>query len=391
MAQFVDEAGNIWEGAAQDDPNLKFIGKEATPEPAQEEGTFLNNAVHGLTTNEPTKGVGGVLGRGALPAIGSGLGAMGGTVAGMGVGSIPGAGIGSAAGESARQSLVSAFGKGKPRRLAEVVAPVATEGALGMLGQKGGEMVSGGVRRLADAALPQLTSFATKVPTKFTEAAVKGNLKGAPTVKAAGSAYEDLISSGNMRGLDKSLEHVFDGKLNITTGDWIEVAQRAKTMMNDGTLTPQDALWARQAIAKYQTAPRLQKESFAGVAAHLDELQTQLDDYLETAIPGFADVRNNYFRAKGKEAFDSWLPLNKDKSPDTLRFLMTSLAQPAGLPIMSPKIAGGAIAGMNAVGPVLDETVKRAPTGLGQLMERFYPQQSDDEPPIPLRRRLAGR
>ena len=45
----------------------------------------------------------------------------------------------------------------------------------------------------------------------------------------------------------------------------------------------------------------------------------RLDDYIESSLPEWGQVRNTYADAMTAEEFASWLPLNKNLSPNVLR------------------------------------------------------------------------
>lgn len=136
------------------------------------------------------------------------------------------------------------------------------------------------------------------------------------------------------------------------------IVDKAMTKLADNTLEENEAFLARKAAA---TLARSGKQEWITPArAAMD----QFDQLLESStLPNIRDLSRRYFRAAAKEAFQSWLPLNKNMSPNALRtMIMAHLAATAagaaagGLPgaavaaglkmaAMSPKIVGGAIRG----------------------------------------------
>jgi hypothetical protein len=351
------------------DAGLAQAQPQQQAQQAQPERSFFGNAWHGLTTNEPTSGVGGFVGRNALPIVGSGIGAAGGTVLGVGVGSVPGAGIGAAAGESTRQALVSAVNPGERvrqsagQRAADVAAPVAISGALGSGGQKGVEVIGQGIRAAAQTLGPSAISLMSKVPVKDSTRLVQGKLRNAPTVREAGKAYEEAIKPLGLKSLDASLKEA-TGKNVVTGADFVKVADTAIEALNNGTLTPQQALWGRQAIVKMREASKYGRDEYLGAAKTLDAAQDALDDFLVAQLPDLAAARGQYALAKSAEKFSNWLPVNKDGTPNVARAWATTALAPWLWPVVSPHGARSLVHAGQTAGPATGYVLQRSAPAL---------------------------
>jgi hypothetical protein len=341
--------GSVKEAEVVDPPSVK----------GEEPRSFGERLRHGLTTNEPTQGVAGVIGRAAPATVG---GLIGGTAGGP-----LGAGAGGAAGESWRQALVSAknpqerMGMSPVELARDVVEPVVTEGVLSVVGDKAARVVGAGVKAARNAIAPQVSALLSKVPVKYTEPMVKGKLKNAPTLKEAGAAYEKALEPLGIKGLDVSLKEA-TGKTLPTAGDFARIVEDAAKALDDGTLTPQQALWARQAVQKIQQQAKLGRDEYAGVARQLDDLQGVFDDYLGGMLPEFAAARKTYATAKAASAFDNWLPRNKDGTPDVARSWGTTLMAPYAWPVVSPKAQRFLVEGADTMAPAMRGALKRAPS-----------------------------
>lgn len=353
-------------------------GDPAFVEPV-EEPTFAKNVVQGLTTNDPPRGAGGFIGRAAPATVGALIGSP----------TIAGAGIGAAAGESLRQAAVSyVHPESRPDGVADtvrsVVQPVSIEGALGATGEAGGRLISKGAKAAWETVAPKLATIGTKVPLKYTAAAVKGDLAGAKTLKEAGDIYEKSLAPLGVQGLDVSLKKATGKRLNITSGDFMLIAEKAAKEMEDGTITPQTALWGRQAIQKIEQASKLGRDEYAGVARQMGDTKKALDGYLDTQIaaanaevdpfmkyfeqtPTYKEAREEYFRAKGAEAFNSWFPRNKDKSPDVLRSFLAVGSGSLLSPFISPRVTKGAIDATRVIAPQVGRALRASGPAVGEL------------------------
>jgi hypothetical protein len=359
----------------QGPPSLLQVGgeikAEANPLLAKTQGSgdsFAQNFKQGLLTNEKPRGVGGAIGRSALPTIG----AIGMFPAGGGLASIPAAGLGAAAGESARQALVTynnpvLRAKMSGGELAkDVLYPIAAEGIANAAGEGAGKLIAKGGGMAFDAFAPSLTTLFTKVPEKTTKQLVAGGLKGAKTVEQAGKDYG---AATGLEGLKSAIDD--------TPATWMAIAKDAQQKLANGTVTPQEALAGIQALNKVKQAGKLGQDVYGGTRAEQTKLGEEFAEYLETQFPGFREANQDYAKAMGKEKFNSWFPRNLNGSPDVARSL-AGLAT-GTFPLMSPKIAKAGIDFVREVGPGANYVMRRgvSPIRAG-LDERSQPNSKEE-------------
>jgi hypothetical protein len=125
----------------------------------------------------------------------------------------------------------------------------------------------------------------------------------------------------------------------------------------------------------------------------LSEIIEKLDPYIEGKLPEWSGARQAYREAKIGEEFGSWLPLNKNLSPNVLRTAaaLSMVAKGASegkiLPILgagmvSPRVWG---AGIQYAGPVSKVGIRAGtyaldPLNLAQdsetdLIRKYYAQE----------------
>lgn len=353
--------GELRDAPASPQQDLSQFALEGIPAKSAPPEEFLR----GLLTNEPTKGLGGFVGRNILPAIGGGVGAT----AGAGVASVPTAALGGVAGESVRQTLVRMANRvmGIPNPPAEESAGAIAESGLAQAGgQVLGTALSTGVKALAPGALKaggQVIRVLTGVKPKLGEAALGGALKGAPSKKAASELYSQFTDKLGLKSLDEALPEL-TGKIIPGPSDFESIVNSGYKKLAEGTITEQEALFASQAANKLKELAKLGRSEYAGAKMQLNQAKEAFDSFLEGKLPGFKGVREAYFKSKVREAFTPLLPQNVNQSPNVLRTYGGLTAAGAGLasgnPLLalipafqSPLLVGTAIRGTQAVGSLL--------------------------------------
>lgn len=274
---------------------------EAFKAQAKKDPGIIRRFLSGIAGTVPSQeqGLAEFAGEIALPTAGAAIGSLASPVIGTA--------LGAAAGRSVQEAISQAAGAGKtPLDVLKAVTQTGVTSAviptgLKALGKAGSALAKTGAKAI------QATSG---VREKFGEAALKGGLRGAKTVERAGEEFGTVLDKLGLTSLDESLKAA-TGRNVPTIGDFGKVFEQSLDALDEGRLTPQLAVWGRQAAAKIKEAAKLGNPEYAGVKAQIAKGQKLLDDYLETVLPGFRKVRGELFKAKTREAFSSFLPLTK--------------------------------------------------------------------------------
>lgn len=125
-------------------------------------------------------------------------------------------------------------------------------------------------------------------------------------------------------------------------------------MINDGIPFPpsnisasppdlQEVLAARQAVENMLTMAKNRDPRMLAQRRSLIYMKDAFDTYLEDGLPGFKNANKQYFEANAREAFETWLPRNKDLSPNALRGMVAASRLSAAVLQNSPWLALEAI------------------------------------------------
>lgn len=385
-------------GTAPSDPNYEVAGRS---QPAQGRPTFAPeivqpqegaNLTRALLTNEPTQGFTEGMVRSAPATVGGMVGAAG----GAGLASIPGAALGGAAGESLRQAAVQGYAAktgGEFTPTGDVLSRVGIEGAAQGVGQG----VGLGIGAAAKAIRPtvnklgaQIMRVGAGVPEKYGEAAMRNPsmLLDAPSMADASAGYKAFEAKTGLRGLGDAVKtqgrFPSEGELEQQL---FEVAARAR---NGVPSTPQELYHASQAASSLKQMGKLGNPRYATLEAAINEAKGAVDDVLESIIPEYKTLRSDYFAAKAGEQFSSFLPLNRNTSPNVLRAVAAGTTAAAGtmagnpasiaaLPLISPRFYGTALKGAALAGRVpstIPQAVYRVGASrAGSALENAYLQQ----------------
>lgn len=227
------------------------------------------------------------------------------------------------------------------------------------------EGLLGGSGRALTALKPKLTKLGAQmiratsaVPEKYGKAVLDNPeiLSEAGTLMGARAVYKAAIK--DMGGVRDFLQNK-TGKVIASQPAITDLINEAAPKIGTKTLALEEALAARQGISILLDAAKYGNPEQRANKAALVSLKNELDDYVEVGMPGFKAANRGYFEANAKEAFSSWLPQNKNMSPNVLRSLgalsslgAASLLHAPGLMIaaapMSPKATGLAIRGVSS-------------------------------------------
>jgi len=326
------------------------------------------NPERALLTNEPTQGVTESLLR-SVPAVGGSiLGGAGGAVAGLGVGAIPGAGIGAASGEAVRQGLVSARNayrgvEGSTPR--EVLSEVGIQGALGAGGAALAEGASIAYNKLRPAATrlgAQLLKSGPGVPEKYGQAFIENPniVANAPTQKEINAGYRAFEEANGL--ISPRVARAKSGNLIQKTGKAEELINDVYTRLANGEQVAKQELYEASQSARFlKDQARFGDPNQLSNLSNINEAKSLIDDSLESVASGYRELRANVFARKTADQFSSFLPLNKNQSPNVLRTLgvgsaaigsAIATANPlllAPLAAISPKLSGLAIRGAHGL------------------------------------------
>lgn len=370
-----------------------------------------------LLTNLPTRGIMQGIVRG-LPAAGGGL--VGATAAATAslpfaplagpfapavpiIAGLGGAFLGGAAGGASRQAIAQGTAAAFPEaqypilRPGQVLRDVAIEGAT----QAGGEGFGMGLGVAAKYAASNLAKPAVKVGSQIIRAATgtpersaaavlrdPGILSRALPVDEAGAAY--AASTGGLKSGVEASREVF-GKSHFSGEAIADKFDELLPAIQNGTMDTQTALALRQRTMKaINDLPFNQKELGRLLSQNID----QLDAFLEPKLPNWGAGKAGYRESMVAEDFNSWLPLNKNLSPNVLRTTAAIAAAAksasegkllglAAFPFVSPKVWGLGIQGASkaagvagAGGGVIYKVGARAATGgAGSALEQAYMRQ----------------
>lgn len=208
-------------------------------------------------------------------------------------------------------------------------APKTSMEALSRLGSgawKGvsGEIIGQGIGRALGAMVPspktaaQVVRVATGVPEREASAVLANPkiLSRAKSVGEAGEAYQKALESSKSVKLASSGEgsRVAFGKTMLSPEATLNKYDELLPKIQSGELDLQSALALRQTASHH-----LGKAKGDWYDAPMREVLDATDKYLEKGLEGFPEAVKGYREAKIAEEFGSWLPLNKNLSPNVLR------------------------------------------------------------------------
>ena len=272
---------------------------------------------------------------------------------------IPLAGLATGSVEAVKQGLQRFEGNPEaPETSAEAARRIGMAGARGAGGELGGRAVLGAASYIGRKALPvaaQGIRAMTGVPVREATAVLKDPsiLSRAKSVEEAGADYAASLTGGPVVGLEsgaKGARKAF-GKSHLSPDAVADKFDELLPHLQAGTIDLQTAFSLRQqTMDKLADLPYNEKSMKKLLAENVD----QLDEFIESKLPEWSGARKAFRESKVAEEFKSWLPLNKNLSPNVLRTAGALTAAAHGisegrvlpmlaLPAVSPRVYGGAI------------------------------------------------
>ncbi len=326
------------------------------------------------------------VGENILPAAAGMVGMKGGPIT---------AAAAAAAGRMAQKVIAQRLGVGRRETALEAAEDATLTGvgqaAAGSLLATGGTIASQYVRPAASRIGAQLLRAGPAIPEKYGQAALQdvSLLSRAPTREAAGQLYERTITAAGLRSPAAvraeagQLIQSSSGHGDFDASHLVNSVYR-KLITNDPSLTPQEALNAAQAARYLKDQARYGNPNELANLVNINRAKTAIDDWLEPRVPGYREARQAYREAKTAEQFDSWLPLNKNMSPNALRVwgsvgAATTAAGLSGSPLpllaplaISPKLAGLGIRAAYRLGQGARATAPLAQAETGSALAGAY-------------------
>lgn len=250
-------------------------------------------------------------------------------------------------------------------------APKTSMEALSRLGSGAwqgvsGEIIGQGVGKALGAMVPSRKLAAqgmrvmTGVPEREGLAVLKDPsiLSRAKSVEQAGKEYGE--STLGLKGGAEGARQAF-GKSHLTADAAADKFDEILPKIKDETLDLQTAFSLRQTtMDKLSDLPYNEKSMKRLLGQNVDTL----DAYIEARLPEWSGARQAFRESKIAEEFGSWLPLNKNLSPNVLRTTAAIAATGKGvmegnpimslaLPAISPKVWGYGIRAGGAVAPAV--------------------------------------
>lgn len=348
------------------------------------------DAGEALITNLPAQGFKQNLVRGLPAAAGGMAGAASGAAMGapfgpVGIiaGGIIGAGIGGGAGEATRQSVAQMTAGAFPEQAypmatgREVLRDVGIQAATQAAGQALGVGIGAAAKAVRPAfvkGVSQLTRAATGMPEQTASTLIKdpGVMSRAMPISEAGKLYRQGVGDAAEGSLEAG--RLIFGKTYPGPEAAVNTFDEMRPVLD--AAKPQELLGMRQTLSDTladtpRTSPKLRMM--------LSERLKVLDDLLESRLPDWGGARGAWRDAKVAEEAGSWLPLNKNLSPNALRTTAAvsiaaskaangELMGLAALPFISPRVWSYGLRGIGYAGQVPASVYRvGAATGAGAI------------------------
>lgn len=372
----------------------------ATPMPTQQElqqsPTFLQGLKLGALDQPAPQtehwyspaSVGHFVGEAALPTAGAIVGSV-----------APGYGtaVGAAAGEAAKKAIgrgyEAASGKEfKDESAARTITDVAAAGAL----QKAGEVVTPIVGKVLSKAedvvvsnmrkmFPQIIKVLTGVNERTASRVIANPsiIADAKPMEVVKKEFGEFIDSTGYKYGPEAIKAVNKGrrisadkveKLTNKTLDTIEDITKggAKVSPQQEQELVQKALAARYSLEDLISSSKTADKR--ALARSYVKDQEMVDNWLETKIPGFGEKLEDYSNSKAAEAFESWLPVNKNQTPSVLRGAsMGGLIATGNIPeaaFMSPRLWGIALKSAGKIQPYAGAAKEVTEKAVGKIASK---------------------
>lgn len=337
----------------------------------------------GLTTSQKIAKYSGYLPT-AGAFVGGGLSALAapGTAGASLLGGSALAGLGAAAGKAGEQLIKRAVGEDSPDTTVDAAKEIVKEGAwTAALNMAGGKLIEKLGPSLKLAGKQILKGFARIDERAAMKVLNDPNIltRAKPLAQAKEDFSNFFKSSGYEYGSDA---------LKYATGKRTLSDQAADDFITDvivkieGKVHPSEIPFVTQEAlaARYGMKDAIKRAARSGnndKARVFIQAKNQVDDWIESNLPGFSAVRKEYEESKIKQAFEPLFPLNKNNETSVLG-VITSLGSTLGaggvfgptaaIPgaiVSSPKIAGIAIKAADKLGN------KATGAGVSELISKY--------------------
>lgn len=327
-----------------------------------------------------------------IPTLGAIGGGFAGGALGSGVLSLPAGVAGAAAGAAAGKGLQEALYAGtealypgtisKPQTTAQKLYEPAIEAGTQILGGKALQG-AGAVLKSSMPALKKLAVQILRVGPAIPEQAGK-QIVNDPTIlsralpiEEAKTVFGNWVKKMGYKYDVDAVAEIFKGKITPSSEAVDKIKFKVLDQIDDiENLEPyqkreliQKALAVRTKLSDKIQGLLKNPEKASETRYHTIEFN-KIDDFLDKSLPGFDKAKQTYNEAMLADAFKSWLPLNKNLSPNVLRSwsalgLAThgisegNILPSMMLPAVSPRMAGYAIkgaTGLSNLGSAISQT-----------------------------------
>lgn len=316
--------------------------------------------------------------------MGAALG-IGSATAGMGaIPAIAATGLGSAGIEAYSQLANRAFGGQAPETSGEAFGAALKAGAKGATAEGAFRGAGAGLKMMAPKMVnagAQLLNLAPGVTEKYGRKALENldNLANAPDKKTVQQGYQAFERYTGLKSLRNAGAE--RGELLLSNSRAEKLVNSAFQKISNGQpVDPQELYEASQAGRFLKDQAKFGDSRQLANLSNVQRAKVAVDDALEKIYPEYKFLRSDAFMNKMAEQFNSVFPLNKNQSPNKLKFWSSILAALGGAgtgnpaliaaPIVtSPAIAGlgirGASLAKKAAGPAAQLIRKAAPSLIG--------------------------
>lgn len=262
-----------------------------------------------------------------VPVAGAAIGAMGARgyqLAGRALQGEPQTASGNMA-DIARTGLVQGAG--------EALGPIA-----GRLGQIASPFIQGAMKPIRKVGA-QVIRAASGVPESAAESVLKDPdiLSRALPVDEAGKVYAEAVGG---RGGAESSRQMF-GRSYLSAEQAADAFDELRPAIGAKSLMVDDALTLRQRTMKALNDTGRDKPELRRL---LSQNISELDGYIEGFLPEWNTAKQTYREAKIGEEFGSFLPLNKNLSPNVLRSWAGIASMGKGIAEANPLFIGAGMA-----------------------------------------------
>jgi hypothetical protein len=278
-------------------------------------------------------------------------------------------------------------------------APKTSLEALGRLGQGAwrgisGEVLGQGIGKGISALIPsrqvaaQGIRVATGVPEREAAAVLKdpGILSRAKSTQEAGKLYQEALSKAPYKIESAGAgSRVAFNKTMLSPEAALNKFDEIAGAMDSGALDLQSAVSMRQTLSHH-----IGTGKGDWYVQPMREQLGAIDNYIEGRLADFPDAVKAYREAKIAEEFSSWLPLNKNLSPNVLRtagalgYAAHGASRGELLPSVmalgvSPKMWGYGIRAGSAVAPAVEMGTEIGARAAGQgAAKSFFPSSTEE-------------